>query len=72
MTLHLNQVVDRWLRNLHTLMEIGLPVGTLDHSTILIDVVLKQSTRHLVCRQEVYLKNFAYWKQVRADVKNLD
>ena len=32
-------------------------VGTSDHSAVLIDVVLEQHICHLVCRQEVYLKN---------------
>ena len=36
---------------------VGLPVGTSDHSVIFIDVVLDQLISHLVCRQEVYLKN---------------
>ena len=32
------------------------PVGILDHSAVFIDV-LKQPISHLVCRQEVCLKN---------------
>ena len=51
---------------------VGLSVGTSDHSVIFIDVVLAQHIPHLVCRQEVYLKNSVYWRLVRGDVKGLN
>ena len=35
----------------------GSPVGTSVHSAVFINFVLKQLIPHLVCRQEVYLKN---------------
>ena len=43
----------------HDLVEVRVvsPIGTLDHSTLFIDVVLEQPIPNLVCRQEVYLKN---------------
>ena len=55
---------------------VGVPVGspfwTSDHSAVFIDVVLEQTVPHLVCRQEVYLKNSVDWELVRGDVKSLD
>ena len=36
---------------------VDLQVGISDHSEFFIDVVLEQPIPHLVCRQEVYLKN---------------
>ena len=40
----------------------------LGHQTI----VLEQPTSHLVCGQEVYLKNSVDWKLVRGDVNGFD
>ena len=42
-------------------VRVGSPVGTSDHSAVFIDIVLKQPIPHLVCRQEVYLKNPVGW-----------
>ena len=40
----------------------GSPVETSDRSAAFIDVVLEQSIPHLVCMQEVYLKNSVNWR----------
>ena len=37
-------------------VRVGSPVGTSDHSAVLMEVMLEQPILHLVCRQEVYLK----------------
>ena len=39
-------------------------IGTSDHSAVFIDVVLDQPIPHLVCRQEIYLKNSVYLELV--------
>ena len=39
-------------------VQVGSPVGNLDHSVIFIDVVLEQPIPHLVYWQVVLLKNF--------------
>ena len=44
------------------------PVGNSDHSAIFVDVI-EQPISHLVCRQEVYLKNSVKWELVRGNVK---
>ena len=51
---------------------VGLPVRTLDHSAVFIDVVLELSIPPLVYRQEVYLKNFVNWELFREVVKGLN
>ena len=45
--------------------------GSSDHSAVLVDFGLEQPIPHLVCRQEVYLKNSVDWELVRKDVKSL-
>ena len=51
---------------------VGSPVGTSDHSTMIIDVVRDQSIPPLLCMQEVYLKNSVDWRLVRRDGKGLN
>ena len=53
-------------------VRVGSPVGASDQSATFIDVVLEQSIPHLVCRQEVYLKNSVDWELVKGDVKGLN
>ena len=50
----------------------GSPVGTSDHSAVFYGVVLEQPTPHLVCRQDVYLKNYVNWELARGDVKGFN
>ena len=47
-------------------------MGWLASWDLFIDVVLEQPILHLVCRQEVYLKNSVDWELVRGDVKGLN
>ena len=51
---------------------VGSPIGPSNHSALLIDVVLEQLIPHLLCRQEVYLKNSLYFELVSGDLKGLD
>ena len=53
-------------------VRLGSPIEPLDHSVIFIDVALEQPIPHLVCRQEVHLKNSVDWELVRGDVKSLN
>ena len=50
---------------------VGLPVETSDHIAVFMDVMLDQPMPHLLCRQEVNLKNSVDWKLGRGDVKVL-
>ena len=52
-------VPDLMLTNVPDLVEVrsGSLVGTSDHSAIFTDAMLEQPIPHLVCRQEVYLRN---------------
>ena len=67
-------VLDLLLTDIYDLVEIRVDssVGTSDHSTIIMDVVLEQPIPHLVCRQVVYLKNSVVWELVRGDVRSLN
>ena len=67
-------VFDSVLTDVHGLLEIrvGSPVVISDHSAIFIDIGLEQSIPHLVCRQEVYLKNSVDWELVKGDVNDLN
>ena len=53
-------------------VRVGSPVGTSDHSAVFIDVVPEQPIHHVVCRQEVYIKNSVNWKLFRGHVKGLN
>ena len=53
-------------------VQVGLPVGTSDHTTVSRDVVLEKTIPQLVCKQEVYLKNSVKWELARGDVKVLN
>ena len=44
-------------------VRVDSPVGTSNHRTVFIDV-LEQHIPHLVCRQEVYLKNSVSWLEM--------
>ena len=43
-------------------VRVGSTVWTSDQSAVFIDTVLEKPILHLVCRQEVYLKNSVDWK----------
>ena len=47
---------------------VGCPVGSSDHSALLIELSLDQSVPHTVVNREVYLKNSVDWLSVRSDV----
>ena len=49
-----------------------LASGTSEYSAVFMDVVLEQSIPHLMCRQEVYLKNSLYLELIRGDVKRIN
>ena len=53
-------------------VRVGSPVGTSDHSGVFIDVMLELPIPHLVCRQEIFLKNSVHWELVIGNVKSLN
>ena len=53
-------------------VQVGSTVRTSDPSAVFIDVFREQPNPHLVCRQEVYLKNSMNWELVRGDVKGIN
>ena len=63
-------ILDLVLTDAHTLVwiRVGPPIGTSDHNALFIDVVLEQLIPHLMCRQEIYLKNSVDWELVRREV----
>ena len=69
-----NRIFDLVLKDVHDLVEVrvGSPVETSDYRRIFSDVVLEQPIPHLMCRQEVYLKNCVDWSLVREDEKGLN
>ena len=65
-------VLDIVLADVPGIIEIVCsPLGTSDHYAVFIDVVLNQPISHLVCRQEVYIKNSVNWEGFRRDMKGL-
>ena len=65
-------VIDLVLTDVPDVVGVRVDLSTSDDSAIFIDVMLEQSIPHLVCRQEVHLKNSVDSELVRRDVKDLN
>ena len=60
---HVHDLVEVW---------VGSQVETSIYSAIFLDVALGQRIPHVVCRQQVYLKNSVHGKLVIGDVKRIN